>query len=109
MLQRQRRSRDGSSTEDDNRRMPKRKHQPDGHRAFSILHQLACHVVYRGDVIRICCMPQAETISYERSPQKDGIVTENNCRPEPCTEIKNLQDRIDADDSTPETTNSIAK
>jgi hypothetical protein len=78
MLQRHRSSRNRCRAEHDDGRMTQREHEANCDRAFSILHQLARHVVDRGYMIRIDCMTQAKAISEKRSSQQHRVTVKSD-------------------------------
>jgi hypothetical protein len=49
--------------------MAYRKEKPDSYRPLALLHQFACDIVDRSDVVRIDRMAQSKTVSDERRCQ----------------------------------------
>ena len=66
MLQGERGSRDGGRAENDDGRMPEREHESNGYGTLAVLHQLARHVVDRGDMIGVDGVTQAEAVGQQR-------------------------------------------
>ena len=65
MFQRGGRGGDARGNDQHDRGMPQGEEEADGHRALSILHQLARDVVDRGDVICVDRVPQAEAVGEQ--------------------------------------------
>jgi hypothetical protein len=94
-LQRADRKRHEDRRDDHDGRMPQREEEPDRNRPLPRLHQLACHIVDRRDVIGINRMTETERIGQQRGSEQNRIVPERDQRPEPGQAIGGQQDGIE--------------
>ena len=98
VLQGQRGRDDGRRTQQHDRRMAERKHKPNRNRPLSLLHQLAGHIVDRGDVVGVHRMPQAEAVGEQGRAEQQRIMAKRKHRPKPCRRVEQQQDAVDAGD-----------
>ena len=68
--------------------MPEREHEADRDRPFSLLHQLAGHVVDGGNVVRVHGMTQAKTVSKKRGSEEHRVAMEGNAGPNPRAQVE---------------------
>ncbi len=65
----------------DCRGISRRKHESDGERALSFLHELAHHVIDRDDVIVIRRVPQSKTTGQKGRTEQKRVSVKSNERP----------------------------
>ena len=75
---------------------PSEKKKPTATGRLPSLHQLARHVVDRGDVVGVDGVAQAEAVGEEGRAEQDGMVAERDQRPDPGQHIGEEEDGIDA-------------
>ena len=78
--------------------MTEREEQADRDRTLAFLHQLACHIVDRGDVIGVYGVPQTERIGKEGGADQYRIVVESDQRPDPRQHVGGDQNAIEGGD-----------
>ena len=66
---------------------------PTGRRPF--LHELARHIVDRGDVVGVESVPQPEAVGEGGRAEQHRIVVEGDDRPEPCGGVDDEQEDVD--------------
>ena len=89
--------------DDDDRRMAESKEKADRGRSFSLLHQLARHIVDRSNMVRIDRMTQSQAISEHGRPQKNRLVHERSDSPYPCPDIGECEQCINGADAVAKT------
>jgi hypothetical protein len=78
--------------------MAEGEHQAHGHRLFSLLHELAGHIVDGGNVVGINGVAQSETVGEKRGAEKDGKAVKGQERPCPGGEIEPNEKNVEGDD-----------
>ena len=91
ILEGRRRCGDRDRGQDHDGRMAERKKEAHRRRTLAFLHQLARHIVDRGDMVGVDRMPEAETIGEECRAEEDRIIMECGERPRPCGDIESDQ------------------
>ena len=87
---------DGSNRYD--RGMSKREHKSDGHWTLSLMHQLPCDIVDRGDMIRIHRVTKSKALGKKCGAQEHRKTVKSEERPAPCRQVENQQYGVYGDD-----------
>jgi len=92
-----RRQGDQSGGRNHDGRVAKGKEEPDSNRPLALLHQFACDVVDRGDVVRIDRMSQPKAVGNKRRCQQQGVAVKRREGPNPGEQVRGDQDHVERD------------
>jgi hypothetical protein len=92
------RGRDGGRRDDHDGRVPEREHQPDGQRTPAFVHQLARHVVDRGDVVGVDRVAQPERVGEHAGAHQRGLAAEHGDGPAPGGQVERRERREQQDE-----------
>ena len=101
--QRVRGQRHRKRSDHDDGRMPEREEEADRDRPLALLHQLARHIVDRGDMVGIDRMAQPEAIGQHRGADQDRLMRERDEGPDPGGQIAGNEKGVDRNDPCPKT------
>ena len=77
--------------------MPQGKHEPHGNRPFAFLHQLAGHIIDRGNMVSIHRMTKSKTVGKKRGAQQHREMAQGKNGPQPGRSVEDQQDAVDAE------------
>ena len=80
--------------------MPERKEKADGDRPLALLHQLACHIVDRRQMVRIDGVTKSKAVRQHRGPDQDRLMDERHQCPDPGRQIGENENGINCNDPT---------